>query len=297
MKFFEGKKSIISCFAVFFLFLFVFAYTTFPKKALKQRFIAEVERNTSYSAKVDDVKFYPLLSLKFSGVELFKEAAESINIDSLDVSLSAISLIFSDSFKIPFDARVKDGSMKGNLSYLSNEKSVDSIKAKLDNLDANLIKVFIKSEDNSPSFSGKLDGTIDVSFNNEGNSFPEGSYSFLSDNFSIADIKIDKFPLPDYQGLKAKLEGKLSPGATDINNLELKNDDFELKISGDMPLPWQLKRGGRLNLSYKLLLFSNDAKLSFLKAFAKAQKDGSYVGMISGTVQNPRFKGVNTVKF
>ena len=298
MKGFNGKKSALLYFGLFTLFLVVFLYITFPVKPLKQRFISEIEKNSSYSANVKDASFFPLLSLSFTDVELSK-AGETINIDSLTVSPSLLSLIFGDSLSIPFKARIKNGKISGTMNYIEDSQSLGSIKADLDNIDAKLISLIIKSDENSPNFDGLLSGSIDLAFSSKGSrAEPKGSYSFMSENFSISDIKIDKFPLPSYQGLKAKLEGKLSKRKTDIETFEIKNDDFELKIVGDMPLPWQLKKGrGKLNLSYKLLLFSDDAKLSFLKAFAKAQSDGSYIGMISGPVSNPKFKGTSKIKF
>lgn len=298
MRQFSRKTlSLVGYLSAFLAFFVIFFYSTFPEEPLKKRLILEIERNTKYNARVDKVKLYPVLGFKFSGIELFKDKATSINIDSLKLSPSVFSLFF-DKTKIPFQADISEADIKGNFEYSKSSKTLEALRVDLDKIDAKLISSFIKSGSGIPNFDGNLSGKLDISFKKGGSkNVPVGSYSFLSKDLSISNLKFEKFKLPSFEKLHFRLAGEIDPLITKIENLEFKNGDFDLKLSGSMPLPWNLKRGGKLDLDYKLLVFSTDAKFGILKAIAKAQKDGSYMGQILGTVSKPKFVSTKKVKF
>ena len=115
-----------------------------------------------------------------------------------------------------------------------------------------------------------------------------GSFELYSDNFSISNLRIESFTIPKYQDLQAALEGEIETNTTRLNRLQLENKDFNLSLSGTMPLLWKMRRG-MLDLSVNLVLNTKEAKIGFLQAFMNKRNDGTLTAKIGGTFNKPQF--------
>lgn len=276
-------------FTVFAAFLILFTVVKFPREEFKKSLVAKIEQSSPIPVMIESVDYSMPLSLNFNKVNFILKNRNRVQVDSLTVKPSIISLITSDVIKVPFNAKVYQGTIKGDIYYSKKDKTVKSFSADIDSVNSTPLPGLI-SNDASVKLAGDLDGYI--KYNTENSNQDDNSkayYSITSDNLSINNIRIDQFSFnEDYKNLKLEFMGSLNDRITTIENLSFVNEDFDLRFNGRMPPPWKLKQGGRLDLNMKLNLYSNKAKLALLKAFLSPGTDGSHTGRIMGTVSSPR---------
>ena len=102
-------------------------------------------------------------------------------------------------------------------------------------------------------------------------------------------MTFEGFTLPSYKNLLVNLNGKIEKKKTVIDELSFENNDFDLLMVGSMPLIWEIKKGGKLDLRLNLNLKSDEAKSGLLQAFMKKETDGSLSAKIAGTTSKPKF--------
>ncbi|MGI9533617.1 MAG: type II secretion system protein GspN [Thermodesulfobacteriota bacterium] len=273
---------------LFLLFLTLFFYLNFPTEALKKRIIAEIENSSGYKAEIEDLRISPFLVINLKKLNLSKEQNKTeILVDKLKISPSLISLLFETN-KIPFSAQIGQGDVDGTINYSNKTNRLNSFSAKLNNVNSKIINEFLKNKKGVPEFNGEVNGEIDIILVKEGVENVDGEFNLYSDNFSLSNLKVEQFKLPEYKGLKAALEGTIEKNTTLLSKLQLENNDFNLILNGTMPVPWKMKKGV-LDLSVNLVLNSNEAKMGFLKAFMKKGNDGSLSAKIAGTINKPQF--------
>ncbi len=279
----------IATIVFFLLFLALFIYLTFPTEALKKRVESEIENNTGYHTEIRGISVSPFLELTISDLNLEKKQKDiSVKIDKLKIKPSIFSLFFSNK-SFPFDAEVGEGRIDGSIVYGSDTKALKSLNANLKNIHTDLITTFTKSGKDSPEFDGNIDGLLDVNFAAKNKDNISGNFTFTSGNMSIKNLKFEGLVLPGYEDLLVNLNGKIEKDKTVIDELSFKNKDFDLLLFGSMPLLWDIKRGGKLDLSLNLDLKSDEAKMGLLQAFMKKETDGSLSAKIAGTTSKPKF--------
>ena len=255
---------------------------------MKKRIIAEIENNFGYKAEIEDLGISPFLVVKLEKLNLSSERDQvEIVIDKLEISPSLTSLLF-DSNKVPFNAQVGQGNVKGTVVYSGSGNRLYSFRVRLNNIDSRIVSEFTKDKKGVPEFDGEVSGDIDIELVKDGVEEVNGEFNLYSDSFSLSKSRVDSFTIPPYRGLQVALEGKMEKNKTYLDRLQLKNKDFDLNLSGTMPLLWRMK-GGMLDLSVNLVLNSNQAKMSFLQAFMKKENDGSLSTKIAGTFSKPQF--------
>ena len=266
----------------------IFLYLNFPTDALKKRVITEIEQNLGYRVEMEDLDISPFVVMNLEKLKLTDEQdGFELIIDNMKISPSLISLLF-DSNKIPFDAQIGEGNIKGSITYSGSTNRLNSFRTKLKNVDSEIVNTILKNKKGVPKFDGEVSGDIDIRFVKNGVEDVKGEFNLYSDNFSISKLKIQNFNIPEYKGLNAVLEGTLENNETQLATLQLENKDFNLILKGTTPLPWKMKRGV-LDLSVNLVLNTKEAKMGFLQAFMKKGNDGSLSAKIAGTIKKPQF--------
>ena len=279
----------IATIVFFLLFLTLFLYFTFPTEALKKRVVAEIENNTGFHAEISEVGISPFLELKIKNLNLTKKQRDiDIKIDTLKLKPSLLSMILGKK-NFPFVAEIGEGKIDGNLVYSSKSNTPDSLTVDLKNVHTDLVTSFTKSGKNTPEFDGEIDGKINLIFDNKNKRNVKGNFTFTSNNMSIKKLKFEGLSLPSYKDLLVNLNGKFEKNKTLIDELSFRNQDFDLILVGYMPLLWDIKPGGKLDLSLNLNLKSDEAKMGLLQAFMNKQTDGTLSAKIAGTLYKPKF--------
>ena len=279
----------IATIVFFLLFLALFIYLTFPTEALKKRVESEIDNNTGFHAEIDSISFSPFLKLSINGLRLDKRAKDiSIQVDELKIKPSVLSLLL-DNKSVPFEAKIGEGKVDGKVVFGAETNSLNSVRAELKNIHTDLISSFTKSGADSPEFDGNIDGVVNVDFGQRNTQDVSGSFNFTSDNMSISKLTFEGFTLPSYKNLLVNLNGKIEKKKTVIDELSFENNDFDLLMVGSMPLIWEIKKGGKLDLRLNLNLKSDEAKSGLLQAFMKKETDGSLSAKIAGTTSKPKF--------
>lgn len=285
----SGTPKFLATIVMFLVFLALFLYLTFPTEALKKRVESEIENKTGFHTEISKIAVSPFLELKITDLNLEKKEKEiNVKIDKLKLKPSLFSLLLNKK-SIPFNAEIGAGKISGTLVYASNEKLLDSISADLTNIHTDLITTFTKSGKDSPEFDGEVNGNLIVVFQGKKTGDVNGNFNFTSDNMSIKKLKFEGLTLPPYKDLLVNLNGKIETKKTIIDELSFKNNDFDLILIGSMPLVWDIKKGGKLDLSVNLNFKSDKAKMGLLQAFMKKENDGSLSAKIAGTTSKPKF--------
>lgn len=281
----------IATVVMFLLFVAIFLFLTFPKESLKKRVTAEIENNTGFSAEIGSVSISPFLELRIKNLNLVKEQKNlNFKIDTLKIKPSLLSLFMSNKTVVPFDAKIGEGRVSGSLVYASRNNSLDSLRAELTNIHTDVITSFRNPDSNSPKFDGYVDGNVNIVFKSGSRlNGIHGDFDFKSEHMSIENLKMEGLKLPAYRDLMVNLHGTISGRKTLIERLSFENSDFDLILAGSMPLVWELRQGGKLDLSLNLNLKSDKAKMGFLQAFMNEQTDGTLSAKIAGTLSKPKF--------
>jgi len=278
---------IIGYVVVFLLFLVLFTYTGFPVESLKMRIISEIKRNSPYDIEIGSMKFSDSLEMDFENVEI-QRGNKVLKMDNIVVKPSLTDII-SENMPVPFSANGLGGNITGTVYLSRNNRMINNFKVRIKGVDTSYIEEFMNINSQDLDIKGKINGSVNVDIAKQGNRYTaQGSYSFDSDKIDISNIKIQSFTLPGYNNLETDLKGTFDSRKTKIARLSFKNKDFQLSFFGTMPPVWQLSRGGKLDLFMNLNLYSNEAKMSFLKTFLSPQSDGTLAAKILGTVSNPR---------
>lgn len=282
------SRTRITGYIIFFIVFFIlFIYTGFPVDLIEKRVISEIQRNSPYDVQVRNVNFMGATNLELQDMRFFV-GNSVIEIDSLIFNPSVRDLLYGD-MKIPFKAMLFDGYLTGVMHVSRAEMSPTNISLNIDKLDTSRIAELVNRQGGGIVVEGALDGRVNINLARAGNRIiAEGNYSFISEDMDISNLRVDNFTLPDYRDLRAYLEGTFDSDETKIEKLNFRNEDFELNFYGTMPPVGQLQRGGKIDLFLNLNLYSDEAKMSFLKAFLSPQNDGTLGAKIDGTMSNPR---------
>lgn len=277
---------------VFFVFLILFLVVNFPKDEIKNRLVAQIEQRSPVPVLIESVEYKLPFTLNFNNVNFVLKNRNRVKVDSLTIKPAFLSLLTSN-VKLPFNAKLYDGSIKGEIQYSKKNKKITGFNADIDSVNSSPLPRLV-SDDAKVRLNGNLDGYIKYDSNkSEQKPDPKAFYSITSTNFSINNLQIEQLSFnEDYKNMKLEFMGSLDNRLTTIENLSFVNEDFDLRFNGKMPPPWKLKQGGRLDLNMKLNVYSSKAKLALLKAFLSQDGDGSHSGKILGTVSSPRL--VNT---
>jgi len=285
----SNTQKYIATIILFLLFLTLFFYLTFPTEALKKRVESEIEKNTGFHAEISEIAISPFLELIVTDLNLEKKEKDiNLKIDKLKIKPSIFSILL-DKKSFPFDADIGKGKIIGTLVLASKTNSLDAIKADISNIHTDLITTFTKSGKDSPEFDGSINGKLNIIFADKKSGSPSGNFKFVSDNMSIKNLKFEGLKLPSYSELLVNLNGKIEKKNTVIDELSFSNNDFDLLLIGSMPILWDIKKGGKLDLSLNLSFKSDAAKMGLLQAFMKKETDGSLSAKIAGTPSKPKF--------
>lgn len=272
---------------VFIMFLLVFIYSGFPVDSLKMRIISEIRKSSPYNVEIGNMHFPGSTHVGFQDVKI-ADGNKTVSFDTVLLK-PGISDLISDDISVPFVARGLGGELTGKVSLSRKQRSLNAFDVKLKGLDAKSLTSIFNTDSKNLNLAGEIDGTLNVDLKKTGSRYTAtGEYNFNSEDFTISDVKIESFSLPAYRNLKTDLRGTFDNKQTKIEKLNFRNEDFELSFFGTMPPVWQLSNGGKLDLFLNLNLYSNEAKLSFLKAFLSPRGDGTHAAKILGTLSNPR---------
>jgi len=282
------KKTPRLLYILFFIVAFFISfYLTFPVDSIKQRVLYEIQRTVHFSADISSVSVYPVSTVKLSGVRIYTKGS-FLDIRELYLKPSVFSLV-SGRLRIPFKALVLGGEVKGSFVYNPSLRKIEGLDIRFVNLNIEKLPSFISSAAGSfPEFSasGFLSGSLHVEL------LPEvrGNFSFNIDRLGIQNLKVKGVVFPPFTDLESSFKGYIEDGITRVDELRFEGDEIKLALAGVMPLPWEIRKGGKIDLGFKLRL--TGSKLGVLKTFLAPhlvpQGDGSLGGKIAGTIYNPK---------
>lgn len=290
----SGKLPNFLYIVVFIISLLLFIAVKFPTESVEKRIIAEIKQNAPFPIQIEDLEYKFPSTFDFSGVTLVTKGGTKVELDGVRIKAGLFSLMATGRMKIPYDARLYNGRIDGAIYYLKEEKRVSKIVANIDSIDSSPIPELV-SKNTSLELDGSLSGNINVSIPMvEGKKMPSGSYLINSEKLTIRNFELNKIKFDEeYKDLKTELRGSISGLTTNIENLSFVNNDLDLKFQGQMPTPWKLQRGAKIDLLMNLKLKSPEAKLALLKAILEPQRDGTLRGRIFGPAYNPKLVNSN----
>ncbi len=283
----ESRYFVPACYMLFFILAFlVFLYLSLPSESFRQRIIYEVQTRTPFDIDVKGLSIYPIFTLKFHDVKLYRTKALYLSIDDLNVSPSLFYLLLKK-IALPFRAHLYGGNAKGELVY--NSKTGQLIKANgtLEGINLKGIPtISIALGDVNSSIQGVIRGDFSIEFDPQ----PKGHVVLEAKDLSVKNVRlIQGLPLPDFGRLESDFKSHIENGVTKVEELRFKGNDIDLRLFGTMPLLWEISRQGVIDLDLRIRTGGgNKGKLSFLSAFLSPESDGSLRGKIVGTFGSPR---------
>lgn len=280
--------------AFFIAAFFLFLYSSFPKEGIKSLVVSEIESNTPYQAHIESASLSFPLGLNVKELRLKSRANGVLVVDSLDVRPSVFS-IFSSSTVLPFKAELGGGTIKGTLSVNKSGSGLDDIEAEVKGVEIDNVVSFMSNSEEAPDLKGALDGTLSIDFSPNA----LGEFDFTAQGLSVDNIKVKGIKLPALNGLETVFSGNIEGEKTNVEELYLKGDGIDLKVTGTAPLIWELTKGGVIDLGYRLEITGGEyAKFKgMLTPYLAQQTDGSLGGKIIGTLNNPKFEKGSTKRF
>ena len=285
--------SYISFFVVAF---FVFLFMTFPGDIVKQRIISEIQNSTPYKIDIKNADISPLLNVNLKGVKIYKSQNQFLELDSLTIKPSLFS-VFSDSPKVPFNAKLHGGEIEGAVRFNKQKNSLQEIKVSIKQLKIDSIPDLISGDGSGEILmNGILNGDLYIQFD----PVPKGEFSFEVKGLKIDNLKVKGMKLPSLGNLKSRFNGIIENKLTNIKELSVKGEGIDLQITGTAPLLWEISKGGGiLDLGYRIEITDNDLVKykAFLSPYLAKYRDGSLGGKIVGTIKNPRFEKGSVKRF
>jgi len=282
----KSKYFIPLSYSLFFIFVFLISLIySFPVELIEPRIVSEIETNTPYRLEIDDLSLSPVISLKAKQVKIYTDNKLFLNFNDMRVSTTLFSLFFNNK-RFPFKARFMDGYLKGDLVY--NFERGQIVRAKVRLTDVNIgessdaLMAYLGMNQND--LQGLLNGNINIDLSSD----TKGDFDFWVDTLNIKNIKLLGATMPGFNNLESTFKGRIEQGITRVEELRFKNKDFDLNLSGTMPLLWENSKGGKIDLMVNLKVISKEAKYGLVKSLLAPQRDGTLGGKILGTIENPR---------
>ena len=283
-------------YTLFFVIVFTaFLFATFPRDIIKNRTIAEIERNTPFEAEIESVSVSPLLSINYKGVRLYKSKDQYLELNSLRVSPSVFSFI-TDSPKFPFSAKLLGGEVRGSLVFSKGRNGVRAVDATVKNVSIDSIPALLSNDaQEALSIGGTLGGELHAQFEPSA----KGKFQFEVSGLKVDNVKVKGFALPGFSDLTSVLKGSFEGETTEIEEFNVKGNDLDLEITGTAPLLWEIPSGGVIDLGYRIQMKGDQMARykSILAPYLATLQDGSLGGKILGTVNNPRFEKGSVKRF
>ena len=271
----------------FFILVFLVSlYFSLPYESIEKRLTYEIESKTLYSLKSQSTKVTPL-GIKMQGVGISRGGKELLNIEELSVSPAFFSL-FRTNKRLPFEAVLYGGSVSGSFTYSSKSKGFMEAKGELKDIKLESLNRSLnsKAEKETNGVGGLLSGNLLLNFAPQ----MSGNFTLGINDLSLEGLKFVKLlHLSDLGRFKCNIKGEiLSRERIKIEDLKLVGKDVELSLWGDL-FPAKKPTNSRVDLGVRLSAKGEAKKnLAVLTAFLSAEPDGSYVGKITGSLDNPK---------
>jgi type II secretion system protein N len=285
----------LSYIAFFVAAFFVFLFMTFPGDIVKQRIVSEIQNSTPYKVDIQSAEVSALLNVNLKGVKIYKSQNQFLELDSLTIKPSLFS-VFSDSTKIPFNAKLHGGEIEGTVRLSKQNNGIQEVQATIKQVKVDSIPALLSQDgEGGVLINGVIDGELYVRFDPT----PKGEFSFEVKELNIDNLKVKGMKLPSLSNLKSRFNGSIEDNLTNIKELSMKGNGIDIQITGTAPILWEISKGGILDLGYRVEITDNDlAKYKmFLSPYLARHRDGSLGGKILGTIKNPRFEKDSVKRF
>ena len=285
----------LSYITFFVVAFFVFLIMTFPGDIVKQRIVSEIQNSTPYKVDIQSADVSALLNVNLKGVKIYKSQNQFLELDSLTIKPS-LFLVFSDSPKVPFNAKLQGGEIEGTVRLSKQNNGIQEIQATIKQVKVDSIPALISQDgEGGILINGVMDGELYVQFD----PMPKGEFSFEVEELNIDNLKVKGMKLPSLSNLKSRFNGNIEDNLTNIKELSMKGNGIDIQITGTAPILWEISKGGILDLGYRIEITNNDlAKYkTFLSPYLAKHRDGSLGGKILGTIKNPRFEKDSVKRF
>lgn len=285
----------LSYIAFFVAAFFVFLFMTFPGDIVKQRIVSEIQNSTPYKVDIQSAEVSALLNVNLKGVKIYKSQNQFLELDSLTIKPSLFS-VFSDSTKIPFNAKLHGGEIEGTVRLSKQNNGIQEVQATIKQVKVDSIPALLSQDgEGGIQINGVIDGELYVQFDPT----PKGEFSFEVEELNIDNLKVKGMKLPSLSNLKSRFNGNIEDNLTNIKELSMKGNGIDIQITGTAPILWEISKGGILDLGYRVEITDNDlAKYkTFLSPYLARHRDGSLGGKILGTIKNPRFEKDSVKRF
>lgn len=285
----ESKYFVLACYALFFILAFlVFLYLSIPSEGFKQRIIYEVEARTPFDVDIKSLSIYPIFSLRFHDVKLYRARKLYLNIDDLDVSPSLFYLLLKK-ITLPFKAHLYGGEARGKLVCSSKTGQLIKANGTIEGISLKGIPaVSVALGDANSSIQGVGGGDFSVEFDPQ----LKGQVILEVKELSLKNVRlIEGLPLPDFGRLESNFKGRIENGVTRVEEMRFKGSGIDITLFGTMPPLWEISKQGAIDLDIRLRTDGGGrGRLGFLSSFLSPQSDGSLKGKIAGTLGSPRLE-------
>lgn len=283
-------------FGVFSFLLFI--YLTFPFDALKDRILADVEKNLKgeYEISVGSVSPRLLIGVTLKSVKIIDRgggtAAAVFEADRVRLKTSLISMMFG-SPTVKYDVKVGKGRIVGKIG---SEKNKTHLEMRL--VDFDLGKIAFLLSKYGLQLKSEINGDIKLDLDSEQIIRSTGIINMEPNGIKILPSKLKAGALGEVDipemliaGGKSVISADLQRGAIKVNKFVFEQGDFDLDLNGSVYLSSKFENF-RLNLKggFKISDKMNQA-LPFLFIISNQKKeDGVYPVTISGRLAKPQIK-------
>jgi type II secretion system protein N len=284
---------------LFVMSFLVFIYWSFPYDRLKDRLISGIERQLGGKIEVSAQELEPywftgakIKNLEFSTRDAEGQVLPAMKLDELKIRAALFSLIFGRP-NIKYRIRAKKGEIEGRAKQTEDGFEFD---ADFDDFDIATLKLLASKT--GLNLSGKLDGYVELKYNQERPARSSGKVAL-----DLANIKIGQstaklgpmdLPLPPLTFTSSKgstIKLNIGRGTMVVDQIMFKDSDLELDLTGKVFLSNTLTNcrfnvRGNFKPSEAL-----EQALPFI-AFIKKEKkpDGSFPLSVTGRISSPNIK-------
>lgn len=285
-KYAKSKYSRPAGYALFFILCFlIFLYSFFPTESIKKRIEYEVRQNTPLTVEISNVNLSPLLTLTLKGLLFSKNGDPALSLEQISISPSIYAALGGE-IEFPYKADIFGGIAKGDLSLDSPNKTLQHARIELENIDIGKLVQAINAVSGSKDWEIDIQGALSGYATYAASPSRSGEFSFSSKSMDIKGLKLMRMPFPEFKNVESSLKGEMSEKSTKIEELKLKGEDFDIKLNGTVPAPWEFKRTKNVDLI--LSVKSSRTLFNMLGSKMTEKPDGSKSARIIGRWPNVR---------
>lgn len=285
-KYVKSKYSRPVGYMLFFALCFlIFFYSLFPTESIKKRIEYEVRQYTPLTVEISNVNISPVLTLSLKGLLFSMNGDPALSMEQISISPSIYSALGGE-IEFPYKAEIFGGVAKGDVSLDMQNNALKNARIELENIDIGKLVQAINAVSGSRNSNIDIQGSLSGVATYTASPARRGEFSFTSKSIDIKGLKLMSMDLPEFKKVESSLSGAISESNTTIEKLILNGEDFNIKLNGTIPAPWEFKRSKHVDLI--LSVKSSRTLFNILGSRMTEKPDGSKSARIIGSWPNLR---------